>query len=116
MIRVELNKATADLAGPVPDDTLLAVDEALDRLGDDRRGRLSCNEAEPSSRDATARAWAFPSLSGRARPHPLKGRLHGFRSLTMVNTFQLTGTTKLCLALSEPHTNIWSMNLLGIDP
>ena len=59
-----------------------------------------CNEAEPSSRDATARALAFPSLGGQDRSHPLKGWLHDFRSFIMVNTFQFTRTTKLCLALS----------------
>lgn len=62
---------------------------------------ISCNEADSSSRDAAARALAFPSFNGQDRSHPLKGRLHGFRSLTMVNTFQLTRTTKLRLALSE---------------
>ena len=56
---------------------------------------LTCNEAEPSSRDATARAFAFPSFNGRDRSHPLKGRLHDFRSFIMVNTFQFTRTTKL---------------------
>ena len=60
----------------------------------------SCNEAEPSSRVATARALAFPSVSGRDRSHPLKGRLHDFRSSIMANTFQLTRATKLRLALS----------------
>jgi len=61
----------------------------------------SCNEAEPSSRAATARALAFPSLSGRDRSHSLKGRLHDFRQFIMADTFQLTRATELCLALSE---------------
>ena len=59
------------------------------------------NEAEPSSRDATARALAFPSFNGQDRSHPLRGWLRDFRSLITANTFQLTRTTKLCLALSE---------------
>jgi len=58
------------------------------------------NEAVPSSQDATARAFAFPSFSGQDRSLPLKGRLHDSRSFVMVNTLQLTSTTKLCLALS----------------
>ena len=53
------------------------------------------NEAEPSSRDATARAFTFPSFNGQDRSHPLKGRLHGFRPFTMINTLQLTRTTRL---------------------
>jgi hypothetical protein len=56
---------------------------------------LSCNEAEPSSRNATARALAFPSVNGQDRSHPLKGRLHDSRPTIMANTFQLTRTTKL---------------------
>ena len=56
---------------------------------------LLCNEAEPSSRDATARALAFPSFNGQDRSHPLKGRLHDSRSFVMMNTFQFMRTTKL---------------------
>jgi len=44
---------------------------------------ILCNEAEPSSRDATARALAFPSVGGQDRSRPLWSRLHGFRSVTM---------------------------------
>jgi len=70
-------------------------------------GRLAtptlCNEADPSSRDATARAFAFPSFSGRDCSLPLKGRLQDFRPIILVNTFQFTRTTKLRLALSEIH-------------
>lgn len=61
---------------------------------------VSCNEAEPSSQVATARALAFPSFGGRDRSHPLWGRLHDFRSFIMMNTSQFTRTTKLRLALS----------------
>ena len=64
---------------------------------------ISCNEAEPSSRVATARALAFPSVNGRDRSLPLWGRLHDFRSFIMVNTLQFTRTTKLRLALSKEH-------------
>ncbi len=60
-----------------------------------------CNEAEPSSRDATARALAFPSFNGQDRSHPLKGRLHDFRSFIMMNTFQFTRTTKLAWRFPE---------------
>src|SRR2546430_8450060 len=62
--------------------------------------RISRNEAVPSSRDATARALTFPSLGGQDRSRPPWGRLHGFRSVTMINTLQLTRTTRLYLALS----------------
>ena len=62
-----------------------------------------CNEAEPSSRDTTARALAFPSFNGQDRSHPLRGRLHDFRSFIMVNTFQFTSTTKLTWRFQE-HT------------
>src|SRR6266498_3828742 len=48
-------------------------------------GRLAtpnmCNEAEPSSRDATARAFASPSLSEKGRPRSLRVRLHDFRPI-----------------------------------
>src|SRR5437762_10695445 len=62
---------------------------------------ISRNEAVPSSRDATARALTFPSLGGQDRSRPPWGRLHGFRSVTMINTLQLTRATRLYLALSE---------------
>ncbi len=52
-----------------------------------------CNAAAPSSRDATARAFASPSLSERGRPHSLWVRLHDSRPIIMVNSFQLTGTS-----------------------
>lgn len=62
-------------------------------------GRLAtpnmCNEAEPSSRDATARAFASPSLSEQGRPHSLRVRLHDSRPIIMTNSSQLTRTTKL---------------------
>ena len=62
-------------------------------------GRLAtpnmCNEAEPSSRDATARAFASPSLSEQGRPHSLRVWLHDFRPIIMTNSSQLTRTTKL---------------------
>ena len=70
-------------------------------------GRLAtpifrCIEAEPSSRDATARAFAFASLSKQDRSLPLKGRLHDFRPIIMTNTFQFIRTFKLSfLALSR---------------
>src|SRR5262249_26276164 len=60
---------------------------------------FKCNEAELSSRDATARALTFPSLNAENCSPPLRGRLPGFRSSTMINTLQLTKTTKLCFAL-----------------
>ncbi len=70
-------------------------------------GRLAtpslCNEAEPSSRDATARALTFPSFTGQDRSCALKGRLHGSRPFTMMNTFQFIRTTRLHLALSGLH-------------
>jgi transposase InsO family protein len=60
-----------------------------------------CNEAEASSRDATARALAFPSFGGQDRSHPLWGRLHDFRFFITGNTSQFTRTTRLRLARSE---------------
>jgi len=62
-----------------------------------------CNEAEPSSQDATARAFTFPGLNARDCSPALRSRLHDFRPIIMINTFQLTRTTKLCLALSGFH-------------
>src|SRR5438477_10897315 len=67
----------------------------------DRPLTITRNEAVPTSRDATARALTFPSLGGQDRSRPPWGRLHGFRSVTMINTLQLTRATRLCLALSE---------------
>jgi hypothetical protein len=61
----------------------------------------TCNEAETSSRDATARAFAPPSFSEQSRPHSLWVRLHDFRPIIMANAFQLTRTSQACLALSE---------------
>ena len=55
----------------------------------------TCNEAEPSSRDATARALAFPGLGAGDCSPPLRGRLRDFRPFITVNTFQLTRTAKL---------------------
>jgi hypothetical protein len=82
-------------------------------------GRLATtiwrNQAQPSSRDATARpvryasqlliglgrapshgasTLAFPSFNGKDRSPPLKGRLHDFRSIIMTNTFQFIRTIK----------------------
>jgi len=53
------------------------------------------NEAEPSSRDATARAFALPSFSAADCSPTLWARLHGFRPIIMINAFQLTRTAKL---------------------
>ena len=53
------------------------------------------NEAEPSSRTATARTLAASSFGGRGRPQPLWIWLHDFRLSIMINTFQLTRTAKL---------------------
>jgi len=64
---------------------------------------ISCNEAEPSSRDATARALAFPSFNGQDRSHPLKGWLHDSRPFVMMNTFQFTRTTKLAWRFPNGH-------------
>ena len=66
---------------------------------------VSRNEAEPSSRDATARALAFPSFNGWDRSHPLKGRLHDFRSSITVNTFQLTRTSQALLGAFQMDTD-----------
>jgi hypothetical protein len=59
------------------------------------------NEAEPSSRDATARAFALPSFGVTDRSSTLWAQLHDSRPFVMANTLQLTRTTKLCLALSR---------------
>ena len=75
-----------------------------------------CNEAEPSSRDATARAFASPSLSEQGRPHSLRVRLHDFRPITMINAFQLTRTSQACLALSELTRMLTGMKHVGISP
>jgi hypothetical protein len=58
------------------------------------------NEAEPSSRDATARTFAVPSFSEQSRLHSLWVRLHDFRPTIMANAFQLIITSQACLALS----------------
>ena len=58
-------------------------------------------EAEPSSQDATARAFALPSFAAENRFPTVEAQLHDSRPVIMINTFQLTTTTKLCLALSE---------------
>ena len=64
-------------------------------------GRLAtpivCNEAEPSSLDATARAFASPSLSEQGRPRSLRVRLHDFRPIIMINSFHLTRTSQASL-------------------
>jgi hypothetical protein len=57
-------------------------------------------EAEPSSQDATARAFALPSFAAENRFSTVEAQLHDSRPVIMINTFQLTTTTKLCLALS----------------
>ena len=62
---------------------------------------FKCNEAEPSSRDATARAFASPSFCEQRRRHSLWVWLHDFRPIIMINAFQLTRTNQACLALSE---------------
>jgi len=84
---------------------VLTVEASRSDVGFTIFGRLATpikrNEAEPSSRDATARALAFPSFHGQDRSHPRKGRLHDSRPFIMANTFQLTRTTKLRLALSK---------------
>jgi hypothetical protein len=72
-----------------------------------------CNEAEPSSRDATARALAFPSFGGQDRSHPLWGRLHDARPFVMINTFQLTRTTKLAWRFPDEHGGTRREN--GVD-
>ena len=53
------------------------------------------NEAETSSQDATARALTFPGLGAEDCSPALWGRLHDSRPIIMINTFQLTRTTKL---------------------
>jgi hypothetical protein len=72
-------------------------------------GRLAtpsmCNEAEPSSRDATARAFASPSLSEQGRPHSLWVRLHDFRPIIMTNSFQLTRTSQALLGAFQMDTD-----------
>ena len=62
---------------------------------------FKCNEVEPSSRDATARAFASPSFCEQRRRHSLWVWLHDFRPIIMINAFQLTRTNQACLALSE---------------
>jgi len=64
-------------------------------------GRLAtpnmCNEAEPSSQDATARAFAWPSFGERGRPRSLWVRLHDSRPIIMTNAFQLIRTNQASL-------------------
>ena len=59
-----------------------------------------CNEAEPSSRDATARAFALPSFGAADRSPTLWAQLHDSRPIIMINSSQLTRTSQACLALS----------------
>jgi hypothetical protein len=84
---------------------VLAVVASPSGAGFTSFGRLATptlrNEAEPSSRDATARAFASPSLNEQGRPHWLRVRLHDFRPIIMINSSQLTRTSQACLALSE---------------
>jgi hypothetical protein len=71
-------------------------------------GRLAtpnvCNEAEPSSRNATARAFASPSFSEQGRPRSLWVRLHDFRPIIMINSFQLTRTSQALLGAFRMDT------------
>src|SRR5205823_10771055 len=64
-----------------------------------------CNEAEPSSRDATARAFASPSLGAQGRPHTLWVRLHDSRPIAMINSFQLTRTSQALLGAFRMNTD-----------
>jgi len=64
-----------------------------------------CNEAEPSSRDATARAFASPSLGAQGRPHTLWVRLHDSRPIAMINSFQLTRTSQALLGAFRMDTD-----------
>ncbi len=59
---------------------------------------VSCNEADSSSRDTTARALIGSGFDGQNCFHPPPTRLHGFRPFTMIDTLQLTRVAKLCLA------------------
>ena len=59
------------------------------------------NEADSSSLIATARAFALPSFAAENRFPTVEAQLHDVRPFIMINTFQLTTTTKLCLALSR---------------
>jgi hypothetical protein len=56
---------------------------------------LTCNEAESSSLNTTARAFASPGFAGRITPSPTRVRLHDFRFVITVSTFHLTRTAKL---------------------
>ena len=58
---------------------------------------VSRNEAEPSSRDATARAFALPSFGAADRSSTLWARLHDSRPIIMINTFQLTRSSQALL-------------------
>ena len=78
------------------------IDAGFTLLGRLATPILRSNEAEPSSRDAPARAFTFPSLNRQDRSLPLKGRLHDFRPIIMTNTFQFIRTSELSfLALSR---------------
>src|ERR1017187_8443626 len=76
-------------------------------------GRLAssivCQEAEPSSLDATARAFASPSLSEQGRPRSLRVRLHDFRPIIMINSFPLTRTSQASLGAfrMKTHAHRW---------
>jgi hypothetical protein len=59
------------------------------------------NEAETSSQDATARALTFPGLGAEVCSLTLWGRLHDSQPIVMINTFQLTRTTKLAWRFPE---------------
>src|SRR6266487_2625816 len=63
------------------------------------------NEAESSSRDATARAFASPSLCEQGRPRSLWVRLHDFRPIIMINPFQLTRTSQASLGAFRMNAN-----------
>ena len=63
------------------------------------------NEAEPSSRDATARAFASPSLGEQSRPRSLWVWLRDFRPIITINTFQLTRTAKLAGRFPKPQSS-----------
>jgi hypothetical protein len=60
-----------------------------------------CNEAESSSRNTTARAFAAPGLDEQDRSHSPRVWLHDFRPIIMINSLQLTRTSQACLALSR---------------
>src|SRR5438105_12905776 len=59
------------------------------------------NEAESSSRNTTARAFAFPGFDKRDLSRLPQGRLHGLRPTTMMNTLHFIRTIRLRLAHQE---------------